>query len=32
VITGGGRNAAALDVVKRLVLSHLAARPAAPPP
>ncbi|HBO13874.1 MAG TPA: uridine kinase, partial [Halieaceae bacterium] len=32
VITGGGRNAAALDVVKRLVLSHLAARPAAPGP
>ncbi|MHA7816028.1 MAG: uridine kinase [Pseudohaliea sp.] len=32
VITGGGRNKAALDVVKRLVLSHLAAEPAAPAP
>ena len=32
VITGGGRNAAALDVVMRLVLSHQAARPLAPPP
>ena len=32
VITGGGRNTAALDVVKRLVLSHLAARPVVSGP